>query len=164
MMSFYEFSVESLRNTLVNHCWWLIWLTFVFSVLYALHDHRELSQKMKEAAGKEGQAARRKRSLLWCLPVLALIGATVAQWGSDKADKEIASLGKHLQIATNQQAKAQAWPFLESHVPVLVDWLPWNHTFGGNHNFNLVLRNGGTLYIDAGRPLPSEFFAKTRLP
>jgi feruloyl-CoA synthase len=37
---------------------------------------------------------------------------------------------------------------------VLVDWLPWNHTFGGNHNFNLVLRHGGTLYIDGGKPVP----------
>jgi len=36
----------------------------------------------------------------------------------------------------------------------VVDWLPWNHTFGGNHNFNLVLRNGGTLYIDGGKPMP----------
>jgi feruloyl-CoA synthase len=38
--------------------------------------------------------------------------------------------------------------------PVVVDWLPWNHTFGGNHNFNLVLRNGGTLYVDGGKPVP----------
>ena len=37
---------------------------------------------------------------------------------------------------------------------MLVDWLPWNHTFGGNHNFNLILKRGGTLYIDAGRPAP----------
>src|SRR6185295_12956953 len=37
---------------------------------------------------------------------------------------------------------------------VLVDWLPWNHTFGGNHNFHLVLRHAGTLYIDGGKPLP----------
>ena len=37
---------------------------------------------------------------------------------------------------------------------MLVDWLPWNHTFGGNHNFNLVLRNGGTLYVDGGKPVP----------
>jgi len=49
---------------------------------------------------------------------------------------------------------AQAWQFLEDRPPVLVDWLPWNHTFGGNHNFNAVLRNGGTLYVDAGKPLP----------
>jgi feruloyl-CoA synthase len=49
---------------------------------------------------------------------------------------------------------SQAWPFVEDRPPVTVDWLPWNHTFGGNHNFNLVLRNGGTLYIDAGKPVP----------
>jgi feruloyl-CoA synthase len=60
-------------------------------------------------------------------------------------------------LCSNQQAKAQLWPFLESSPPVLVDWLPWNHTFGGNHNFNLILRNGGTLYIDGGRPLPALF-------
>jgi feruloyl-CoA synthase len=57
-------------------------------------------------------------------------------------------------MCSNQQAIAQLWPFLESKPPVIVDWLPWNHTFGGNHNFNMVLRNGGTLYIDAGKPAP----------
>jgi feruloyl-CoA synthase len=57
-------------------------------------------------------------------------------------------------LCSNQQAIRQAWPFLlESH-PVLVDWLPWNHTFGGNHNFNMILRHGGTLYIDEGKPMP----------
>ena len=45
---------------------------------------------------------------------------------------------------------------------VLVDWLPWNHTFGGNHNFNLVLRHAGTLYIDDGRPLPHLVDATVR--
>ena len=38
---------------------------------------------------------------------------------------------------------------------MIVDWLPWNHTFGGNHNFNMMLRNGGTLYIDEGKPVPA---------
>ena len=57
-------------------------------------------------------------------------------------------------LVSNQQALAQAWPFLEERPPVIVDWLPWSHTFGGNHNFNLVLRNGGTLYIDGGKPAP----------
>lgn len=60
-------------------------------------------------------------------------------------------------LCANQQAKAQVWPFLEENPPVIVDWLPWNHTFGGNHNLNLILRNGGTLYIDAGRPIPALF-------
>jgi len=57
-------------------------------------------------------------------------------------------------LCANQQMLAQAWPFVQDKPPVLVDWLPWNHTFGGNHNFNLVLRNGGTLYVDGGKPLP----------
>ena len=60
----------------------------------------------------------------------------------------------HRMLCANQQMLAQAWPFVQEKAPVLVDWLPWNHTFGGNHNFNLVLRNGGTLYIDGGKPLP----------
>jgi len=61
-------------------------------------------------------------------------------------------------LCSNQQAIAQIWPFIRES-PVLVDWLPWHHTFGGNHNFNIVLRNGGTLYIDGGRPLPGQFDA-----
>ncbi|HEY1288391.1 MAG TPA: feruloyl-CoA synthase [Burkholderiales bacterium] len=60
----------------------------------------------------------------------------------------------HRMLCANQQMLAQAWPFVQEKAPVLVDWLPWNHTFGGNHNFNLVLRNGGTLYIDGGKPVP----------
>jgi len=62
-------------------------------------------------------------------------------------------------MCSNQQALAQIWPFITRRPPVLVDWLPWNHTFGGNHNFNLVLRRGGTLYIDAGKPAPGLFAA-----
>src|SRR6185295_12378861 len=56
-------------------------------------------------------------------------------------------------LTSSQQAKAQTWTFLEGIDDlVLLDWLPWSHTFGANHNFNLVLRNGGTLYIDGGKP------------
>ena len=46
--------------------------------------------------------------------------------------------------------------FLRDAPPTLCDWLPWNHTFGGNHNFGIVLYNGGTLYIDEGRPVPGQ--------
>ena len=60
----------------------------------------------------------------------------------------------HRMLCANQQAIAQVWRFLDHERPVLVDWLPWSHTFGGNHNLNLVLRNGGTLVIDEGRPAP----------
>ncbi len=45
-------------------------------------------------------------------------------------------------------------PFVETTPPVLVDWLPWSHTFAGNHNVNFVLAHGGTLYIDEGKPMP----------
>jgi feruloyl-CoA synthase len=66
-------------------------------------------------------------------------------------------LNTHRMLAANQQMMRQAWPFLASERPVIVDWLPWSHTFGGNHNMDMVLANGGTLYIDAGRPAPSLF-------
>ncbi|MEO6031994.1 MAG: feruloyl-CoA synthase [Burkholderiaceae bacterium] len=63
-------------------------------------------------------------------------------------------INTHRMLCANQQMILQAWRFLAREKPVLVDWLPWSHTFGGNHNLNLVLRNGGTLYIDEGRPAP----------
>src|SRR5262249_12348905 len=66
-----------------------------------------------------------------------------------------AVINTHGMLTANQQQIAQIWPFLAEEPPVLVDWLPWNHTFGGNHNFNLVLRHAGTLYIDAGKPTPA---------
>ncbi|HUA51907.1 MAG TPA: feruloyl-CoA synthase [Candidatus Sulfotelmatobacter sp.] len=60
-------------------------------------------------------------------------------------------------LCSNQQQILEAMPFLADEPPVLVDWLPWNHTFGGNHNVGLTLYNGGTLYIDEGKPLPGMF-------
>lgn len=60
----------------------------------------------------------------------------------------------HRMLCANQQMIAQVWPFLTRHPLVLLDWLPWSHTFGANHNFNMVLAHGGTLYIDEGRPAP----------
>ncbi len=48
----------------------------------------------------------------------------------------------------------QVWPFTAVEPVVLVDWLPWSHTFGGSHNFGMVLWSGGTMYIDAGSPVP----------
>jgi feruloyl-CoA synthase len=57
-------------------------------------------------------------------------------------------------LCSNQQMLVQALPYLAEVPPVLVDWLPWHHTAGGNHNIGIVLYNGGTLYLDAGKPLP----------
>jgi feruloyl-CoA synthase len=57
-------------------------------------------------------------------------------------------------LVSNQEMLAQVWPFLEDRVQTIVDWLPWNHTFGGNFCFNLMLRNGGSFHIDGGKPAP----------
>ena len=63
-------------------------------------------------------------------------------------------INTHRMLCANQQMIAQVWRFLDHEKPVLVDWLPWSHTFGGNHNLNMVLRNGGQLIVDEGRPAP----------
>lgn len=60
-------------------------------------------------------------------------------------------------LCSNQVMLRQAVPFVADEPPVLVDWLPWNHTFGGSHNVGLVLFNGGTLYVDDGKPVPGLF-------
>jgi len=60
-------------------------------------------------------------------------------------------------LTVNQLQSALVWPFLTDEPPVLVDWLPWNHTFGGNYTFNLVLCHGGSMYIDHGKPMPGAF-------
>jgi feruloyl-CoA synthase len=72
--------------------------------------------------------------------------------GSTGAPKGV--LNTHGMLSANQQQMRQVWPFLTEEPPVLLDWLPWSHTFGGNHDTNLVLTNGGTLWIDDGRPVP----------
>ncbi len=60
----------------------------------------------------------------------------------------------HGNITTNWQQITQTFPFMENGGLTFIDWLPWNHVFGGNHNFGLTLYNGGTLYIDEGNPTP----------
>ncbi|MGN6750503.1 MAG: AMP-binding protein, partial [Xanthobacteraceae bacterium] len=60
----------------------------------------------------------------------------------------------HRMLCANQTMLRAALPFVADEPPTLVDWLPWSHTFGSNHNFGLVLDNGGSLYIDEGKPLP----------
>ena len=64
-------------------------------------------------------------------------------------------INTHRMWCANQQQMWQSMPVLGEAPPVLVDWLPWNHTFGGNHNVGLVLFHGGSLYIDDGKPVPA---------
>lgn len=66
-------------------------------------------------------------------------------------------INTHRMLCSNQEQLRTVFRFLTHTAPVICDWLPWNHTFGGNHNFGLVLYNGGTLYIDNGRPTRASF-------
>jgi feruloyl-CoA synthase len=75
--------------------------------------------------------------------------------GSTGAPKGV--LNTHRMLCSNQVALGQTWPFLHAEPPVLVDWLPWSHTFGANHNLGQVLAFGGTLHIDDGKPAPGLF-------
>lgn len=63
----------------------------------------------------------------------------------------------HRMMAAAQEQVAEAWPFLRHEPPVLLDWLPWNHVFGSSKNLNMIVRHGGTMWIDDGRPVPGGF-------
>ena len=75
--------------------------------------------------------------------------------GSTGAPKGV--VNTHRMLAANQQMILETLPFLGDDPPVFVDWLPWHHTFGGNHNIGITIYNGGSLYLDEGRPLPGQF-------
>ena len=98
-------------------------------------------------------------------PVTAQVDAAIAATGPDTIAKFLFTSGstklpkavintQRLWCA-NQQQMAQSMPILAEEPLVLVDWLPWNHTFGGNHNFGMVVFHGGTMYIDDGKPTPA---------
>ena len=73
--------------------------------------------------------------------------------GSTKLPKGV--INTQRMVCANVQQITQSIPAMAIEPMVLVDWMPWNHTFGGNHNFNLVLHHGGTMYIDDGKPVPA---------
>jgi feruloyl-CoA synthase len=75
--------------------------------------------------------------------------------GSTAAPKGV--INTHRMQCANQAMLQRIWPFLADEPPMLVDWLPWSHTFGANHDLNLALFNGGTIYIDDGKPAPALF-------
>jgi feruloyl-CoA synthase len=90
---------------------------------------------------------------------------TVAKYlftsGSTGVPKAV--INTHGMLCANAQMKRQVAPILADEPPVMVDWAPWNHTAGGNSNFSIVLHNGGTLYIDPGKPTPALFGESLKL-
>jgi len=121
------------------------------------------AQKFAAALAAVGAAPTPIRDLLSAHPG-ARVEEAFARVGPDTIAKILFTSGStgipkgvintHKMLCANQQMLAQGWPFVEERAPLVVVWLPWNHTFGGNHNFNMVLRNGGTLYVDGGKPAP----------
>ncbi len=89
--------------------------------------------------------------------VAAITPDTIAKFlftsGSTSLPKGV--INTHGMLTANQQQSVQTWPFIADAPMVLIDWLPWNHTFGSNYNFNLILQQAGTLYIDGGKPVPA---------
>ena len=75
--------------------------------------------------------------------------------GSTSAPKGVMTTQR--MMCVNQTQIADSLPFLTERPPSVVDWLPWNHVFGGSHNFNMMLANGGSFYIDDGKPLKGLF-------
>ncbi|HXW19763.1 MAG TPA: AMP-binding protein, partial [Roseiarcus sp.] len=71
-------------------------------------------------------------------------------------------INTHRMMTSNQAMLRGVNPSYAAEAPVLIDWLPWSHTFGGNNNFNLVLANGGSFFIDEGRPLQGAIEATAR--
>ncbi|MCI4666459.1 MAG: feruloyl-CoA synthase [Neomegalonema sp.] len=83
------------------------------------------------------------------------VGKILMTSGSTSSPKGVPTT--HRMMCVNQTQIADALPFLRERPPRIVDWLPWNHVFGGSHNFNMMLANGGSLYIDDGKPVAGLF-------
>ncbi len=66
-------------------------------------------------------------------------------------------MNTHRMWCSNQEMVRTCWPFIAEEPPVILEWLPWNHTFAGNKDMGLVLYNGGSLYLNDGKPVPGQF-------
>ena len=142
-------------------------LVFASDARYAKSIAATVSNEMEivmAEGGVEGKSITPFETL--CnTPATAQVDAAIAATGPDTIVKFLFTSGstklpkavintQRLWCA-NQQQMAQSMPILAEAPLVLVDWLPWNHTFGGNHNFGMVVFHGGTMYIDDGKPTPA---------
>jgi len=120
------------------------------------------SSNMTHLASLRGSGTRRDAVIAGA----ARVGrGTVAKYlftsGSTGMPKAV--INTHGMLCSNAQMQRQVAPVLADEPPVMVDWAPWNHTAGGNSNFNIILHNGGTLYIDPGKPTPALFGSSVEL-
>jgi feruloyl-CoA synthase len=125
-------------------------------------------------AGLNPPSGRRATSLaeIYAVAVTSAVDAAHARVTSDTTAKLLFTSGStgapkgvintHRMMTSNQAMLKSLNPSFGAEHPVLLDWLPWSHTFGGNNNFNLALSNGGSFYIDEGRPLPNAIEATAR--
>ena len=120
------------------------------------------SPHMRELASLKGDGSRRDEV---CEAAARVNRETIAKFlftsGSTGMPKAV--INTHGMICSNSQMKRQVAPCLAEEPPVMVDWAPWNHTAGSNSNFSLTLHNGGTMYIDPGKPTPALFGASLEL-
>ena len=142
-------------------------MVFASDARYAKAIAATVSKDMEivmNEGGIEGQQVTSFEALCQT-PATAQVEAAIAATGPDTIVKFLFTSGstkmpkavintQRLWCA-NQQQMMQSMPVLAQEPLVLVDWLPWNHTFGGNHNFGMVVFHGGTLYIDDGKPTPT---------
>jgi feruloyl-CoA synthase len=112
-----------------------------------------LASILAKSAGPEVDAAQAKVGPDTIAKLLFTSGST----GTPKG-----VINTHRMMTSNQAMLRGVNPSYGAEPPVLIDWLPWSHTFGGNNNFNLVLANGGSYFIDEGRPLPGLIEATVR--
>jgi len=128
----------------------------------ALSDRAHTTfEQLEDAAGTANSPASRARV---SRAHDAVDGDTIAKFlftsGSTQLPKAV--VNTHRMLCCNQQMLSQCYPFFTEEPPVLVDWMPWHHTAGGNNNFGLVLTQGGTLHIDEGTPTEKGMAATLR--
>jgi feruloyl-CoA synthase len=142
-------------------------LVFASDARYAKAIAATVSNDMEIVMNEGGVEGKQVTSFeaLCSTPATTQVDAAMAATGPDTIAKFLFTSGstklpkavintQRLWCA-NQQQMAQSMPILAEAPLVLVDWLPWNHTFGGNHNFGMVVFHGGTMYIDDGKPTPA---------
>ena len=142
-------------------------MVFASDERYAKAIAATVSQDM-EVVMVEGSVAGHKTTPFESLcqtPATAQVDEAIAATGPDTIVKFLFTSGStklpkavintQRLWCSNQRQMAQSMPVLADKELVLVDWLPWNHTFGGNHNFGMTVFHGGTLYIDDGKPTPA---------